>query len=194
MAGLRVLTLGVGDAFSAKYYSTCFALESAGRWLLVDCPHPIRKILREAAESAGISLQADQLEAVYLTHLHGDHVSGLEVLGYYFRYVVGRRLPVYTHRDVAAHLWDGVLAGSMEWAYEQPGAAPVQRSLGEFFELRFSRNTCRLPSGRSASCAARTSTACRRSPSSARPGGARSATAPTRSSIPNYWSGWRRPI
>ena len=43
---LRLLTLGVGDVFSARHYSTSFAVESNGHWLLVDCPHPMRKMLR----------------------------------------------------------------------------------------------------------------------------------------------------
>ena len=33
MSGLRLLTLGVGDAFSRFHYSTCFALEAEGSWL-----------------------------------------------------------------------------------------------------------------------------------------------------------------
>src|ERR1043165_5101489 len=48
MSGLRFLVLGVGDAFSARYYSSCFAVEFEGRWLLIDCPHPIRKMMRDA--------------------------------------------------------------------------------------------------------------------------------------------------
>ena len=41
----RFICLGCGDAFSALYYSSCLAIEAGGRTLLIDCPHPIRKIL-----------------------------------------------------------------------------------------------------------------------------------------------------
>jgi ribonuclease BN (tRNA processing enzyme) len=139
MTGMRLLTLGVGDAFSARHYSTCFALESGGRWLLIDCPHPIRKIVREGAAAAGITLDVDRLDAVVLTHLHADHASGLEVLGFYFRYVLGRRVPLYTHADVAESLWRGSLAGSMEWVIEGPGALPQQRHFEEFYDLHLMR-------------------------------------------------------
>jgi ribonuclease BN (tRNA processing enzyme) len=136
MNGLRLLCLGIGDAFSARHYSTCFALESDGRWILVDCPHPIRKIVREGALAAGAPLDVAQLDAVVLTHLHGDHVSGLEVLAYYFRYVLDRRVTLYTHPDVARLLWPGVLTGSMAWAIEAAGAPPRQRQFEEFFDYR----------------------------------------------------------
>src|SRR5262245_8216141 len=139
MSDLRLLCLGNGDAFSALYYSTCFALESGERWLLIDCPHPIRKIIREGAAAAKVNFDASRIDAIVLTHLHADHVSGLECLGYYFRYILGRSLVVYTHPDVANALWSGVLSGAMEWVIEKPGAIPRQRSLDDFFDLRLLR-------------------------------------------------------
>ncbi len=79
---LSFLTLGVGDAFSALRYSSCLAVEAEGQVLLIDCPHPIRKMMREASESSGVPLDADRVAGVALTHLHADHSSGLEGLGY----------------------------------------------------------------------------------------------------------------
>src|SRR5262249_4736515 len=70
---LRMIPLGVGDAFSAVYYSSCLALEAEGAWLLIDCPHPIRKVLREGGAAAGVPLDVDRFTAVVLTHLHADH-------------------------------------------------------------------------------------------------------------------------
>ena len=135
MSGLRLLTLGVGDAFSALYYSSCFALEAQGQWLLVDCPHPIRKIVREGACAAGLSLDVDRIDAMILTHLHGDHASGVEGLAFYFRYVLGRKLRLITHPEVAAQLWTGHLAGGMEWSLRETGEPPVRRKLDEFLEV-----------------------------------------------------------
>jgi ribonuclease BN (tRNA processing enzyme) len=135
MSGLRVLPLGVGDAFSAVYYSSCLALEADGAWLMVDCPHPIRKILREAGAAAGTAVDVPQFLGIALTHLHADHCSGLEGLGFYARFVDGRSLPLLAHPDVAARLWDGHLAGGMEWSVPGPGEALVRRQLADFFDL-----------------------------------------------------------
>jgi ribonuclease BN (tRNA processing enzyme) len=135
MDEFRLLPLGVGDAFSARYYSSSLALEAAGRWLLVDCPHPIRKIMREASATAGFVLDVPLIQAVVLTHLHADHASGIEGLGFFCRYVLGTRLPLIASPEVVAELWSRSLAAGMEWSLQEVGAPPVQRTLDEFFDV-----------------------------------------------------------
>jgi ribonuclease BN (tRNA processing enzyme) len=133
MTGLHLLPLGVGDAFSATHYSTCLALCAEGRWLLIDCPHPIRKMMREASMRSGVALDVDQIEAVALTHLHADHASGLEGFGFFSYFVLGRRARIAAHPEVARRLWDGHLAAGMERLALGQSSAP--KSFGDYFEL-----------------------------------------------------------
>ncbi len=133
MAELRLLPLGVGDAFSARHYSSCFVLQAGGQSILVDCPHPIRKILREGSAAAGTALDIGDLQAVIVTHLHGDHASGVEVLGFYCRYVLERKMPLIAAPGVLSDLWPRHLAGGMEWSLQEAGQPPVQRTLDDFF-------------------------------------------------------------
>ncbi len=135
MAGLRLLSLGIGNAFSAVSYSTCLALEAEGRWLLIDCPHPIRKMMREASLSAGVTLDAADVYAVALTHLHADHVSGLEGLAYYSRFLLNRPLNLLAHKSVSEHLWTGHLAAGMQYARHEPGGPVAEYHLADFFDL-----------------------------------------------------------
>lgn len=138
MSNFHFVTLGVGNAFSALYYSTALALQAEGAWLLIDCPHPIRKILRESSRSAGLSLDVENFLAVVLTHLHGDHASGLEGYGYYRHYALqGEPAKIYTHPEVAAHLWQGHLAGGMEWSMPKPGEPAIRRRFEDYFDLRY---------------------------------------------------------
>ena len=109
MSGLRFVPLGVGDAFTARYYSVSTAIEAEGRWLLVDCPHPIRKMMAESE----VALDAPDLDGVILTHLHGDHVSGLEGLAFFSHFLCKRPLPLLAHPEVVAPLWAHHLAPSM---------------------------------------------------------------------------------
>ncbi|MBK7976989.1 MAG: MBL fold metallo-hydrolase [Deltaproteobacteria bacterium] len=131
--GLSFVALGVGDAFSATHYSSSLAVESDGRWILVDCPHPIRKMLHDSREATG-GLDLDRVDAVLLTHLHADHCSGVEGLAYYLHFVLGRRVTLVAHPQVARRLWSGHLSAGMDRLMTPER---VRRAAGfeEFFDL-----------------------------------------------------------
>jgi len=142
MSGLRLLPLGVGDAYSALRYTTSLAIEAEGAWLLIDCPHPIRKMMREASATAGVQLDIDRISAVALTHLHGDHCSGLEIFGYYSRFELDRITPLLAHPTVSERLWDHCLSASMRWSRQGPGEPPIERRFDDYFQLMpLSQNT-----------------------------------------------------
>jgi ribonuclease BN (tRNA processing enzyme) len=134
MTGLQLLPLGIGDAFSALHYSHCLALCAEGRWLLVDCPHPIRKMMREASVRSGVELDVDRVAAVVLTHLHADHCSGIEGLGFFSHFALGRRATIVVHPEVAQRLWDGHLAAGMD-RLTTPSGRPLTRGLLDYFEI-----------------------------------------------------------
>ncbi len=106
---MRITALGTGDAFSADRYSSCLLLESGSTTILVDCPHPIRKVLKS---STGGRVDVADIDAVVLTHLHADHASGVEGFAWFCRFVLGRPMRLYAHEAVIAGLW-GQLAPSM---------------------------------------------------------------------------------
>jgi ribonuclease BN (tRNA processing enzyme) len=136
--GLRVLCLGVGDAHSARWYSSSLALQAEGSWLLFDCAHPIRKALREAADAAGLTLDVGDFAAVLLSHLHADHASGLEGWGFYSFFALGRPAVVLAHPEVIAPIWDRHLAATMGTLLPVPGsgAEPVVMSPEQYFAFR----------------------------------------------------------
>ena len=72
LANLRVHVLGSGDAFgSGGRLQTCLLVEGEGGRLLVDCGATSLVALRRAGIDPGT------IDAVALTHLHGDHFGGL---------------------------------------------------------------------------------------------------------------------
>src|SRR3954468_3064250 len=135
MSDVRIIPLGVGEAFTASNYTTCLALGVDDAWLLIECPHPIRKMLREATNAAGLPFDLDRVEAVAVSHLHADHCSGLEDFGYYTYFALGRRARLVMHPDVSAKVWDGLLAAGMAEVQMERDGPTVQKQLDDYFEL-----------------------------------------------------------
>jgi ribonuclease BN (tRNA processing enzyme) len=137
MSTVLLIPLGVGEAFTARHYTSCLALGVDDHWLLIDCPHPLRKMLREASIAAGLpaTMGIDRFDAAVVTHLHADHCCGLEDFGYYSFFAVGRRAKLLMHPEASARLWDGLLAAGMETIQSRPDEPPERKSLADYFEL-----------------------------------------------------------
>lgn len=128
-----VLMTGVGDAFSTVHWGTHFLVRKGDFVLAVDCPDSYRRALAQSGfEHDGEPLDAHHIDAMILTHLHGDHVNGLEMLACYLRFVHERKLKLYTSRDAAADLW-GRLWPSLKVLWD--GKVFHKQHLEDFFEM-----------------------------------------------------------
>lgn len=134
MPVLTLVPLGIGDAFSALNYSHSLAVGGDDHWLLIDCPHPIRKMMREAETTSGIGLDVDRIEAVVVTHLHADHVSGLEDFAYFNYFIVGRKTRVLAHPVVLERLWPETLQGGMGTNGRNHDGSPWKHGFDEYFD------------------------------------------------------------
>src|SRR2546428_11985428 len=73
--GVRVRFLGSGDAFgSGGRFQTCIHVQAAGAQVLLDCGASSLVAMRRF----GVDPQA--IDAVVLSHLHGDHFGGVPFL------------------------------------------------------------------------------------------------------------------
>jgi ribonuclease BN (tRNA processing enzyme) len=133
---LRVL--GSGAAFSRRYGTTCsvLTLPNGDRWL-VDCG-------RQAPEQlshAGLSWH--DIVGQLVTHVHGDHVYGLEEFAFVRYYCAedclqsvikgGARPRLAAHSAVLAELWE-VLGPSLRYRSNANGE-PVSGSLADYFDV-----------------------------------------------------------
>jgi ribonuclease BN (tRNA processing enzyme) len=121
MARFEVLVLGVGDTFSEKYHSSALLLSSNGFHLAVDCPDMYRSVLRSAADRSGRKVCVEDIDHVLITHVHGDHMNGLEGVAFYKHFAEGKRVQLITSPEVRAAIWDERLKASMSvlWDGEQ---------------------------------------------------------------------------
>jgi ribonuclease BN (tRNA processing enzyme) len=111
--GFEVVVLGVGDTFSDRHHTSALLLQCDGHALAIDCPDTYRAVLRDAAEASGRPLSLDTLDDVLITHVHGDHMNGLEGVAFYKRFAQGRRVRLIASPEVRDVIWDQRLVASM---------------------------------------------------------------------------------
>jgi len=75
---MRVLTLGVGDAFTKLHFGSSALIEGPHGYVLLDCPDLIHRTSHEATSRARWDVDASKIHDILLTHLHSDHCNGLE--------------------------------------------------------------------------------------------------------------------
>jgi ribonuclease BN (tRNA processing enzyme) len=113
MSDFEVVVLGVGDTFSEKHHSTALLLACDGLRVAIDCPDMYRSVLRDAAERSGRPLAIADVDHVLITHVHGDHMNGLEGYAFYKHFVEGKRVNLIASPEVRAVIWDERLKAPM---------------------------------------------------------------------------------
>ncbi|MDI1347376.1 MAG: MBL fold metallo-hydrolase [Pseudolabrys sp.] len=86
---MNLTIIGCGDAFgSGGRYNTCFMLETAKATLLVDCGASTMTALNAQ------KIDTNRIDAVVLSHLHGDHFGGLPFLLLHAQFLAKREKPM----------------------------------------------------------------------------------------------------
>ncbi|MFX0112914.1 MAG: MBL fold metallo-hydrolase [Candidatus Hodarchaeota archaeon] len=85
----KITFLGSGDAFSAggRFYSSLL-VNNDGKTFLIDVGPTTSLALRQ------IGISFEQIDYIFLTHSHGDHLGGLPFLFLEFQYRVNRKTPI----------------------------------------------------------------------------------------------------
>lgn len=130
---MRFVPIGVGDAFTESSYGSSLIVMGAGKSLLIDFPDPPRRALREASRLSGLDLRVETIDAAYLTHLHGDHVNGLEAMTFYRYFRERRKLRLAAAPPVLAQLW-GRLRPAMDRLIFGD-SRPRRMSLADYYDL-----------------------------------------------------------
>ena len=86
---MRLTIVGSGDAFgSGARFNTCFLLETARGKLLIDCGASSLVALKAQG------LDANGIDAIVLSHLHGDHFGALPFLLLEAQFLARRERPL----------------------------------------------------------------------------------------------------
>ena len=106
---MKITWLGTGSAFCLKNFQSSFIIEHNNKRLLVDAGGDCRWALN----AQGLTL-AD-IDAVYISHGHNDHVGGLEYVAFmtYFIPTFGKK-KLFIDGGLSHELWDSALRLGLE--------------------------------------------------------------------------------
>ena len=106
---MELYAIGTGSAFTMKNWQSNFIIRQNGKSFLIDAGGDIRFSMQKA----GFNL--NEIDAIYVSHLHADHIGGLEYFG--FCTLFNPTLPkpkLYGEANLLRDLWNKSLVGGME--------------------------------------------------------------------------------
>lgn len=124
---MKLQFLGTGSAFVSideNFQSNMILQSDTGKRLLIDCGSDARHSLK----AAGFTYK--DIDCVYVSHFHADHVGGLEWLAFcsYFD-EQAQKISLMIHPSMIGRLWNNVLSGGLQSLSSHPA------TINDFFEI-----------------------------------------------------------
>lgn len=114
---MKLLFLGAGSGLGKdlqNFQSNMLLTTNGGKKLLIDCGTDIRFSLTQAQYSP------QDIDAVYISHLHADHIGGLEWFALQRKFVCRTtKPPLIIHEELAHLLWEHSLSGGLKTLEDQ---------------------------------------------------------------------------
>ncbi len=112
---LEIMFIGTGTAFGKDLFNNNFIIVKGDTHLMVDLGMTGPIALKSVA-----GLDVSDIENVFITHSHADHIGGIEYLALFHRYVTNRlsdknKLKMIISEEYQEILWNLSLRGGMEW-------------------------------------------------------------------------------
>lgn len=106
---MKLTFIGTGTLNSKEMFHSNALFETpGGKRMLLDCGADCRHALK------AVDLWWEDIDAIYLSHLHGDHAGGLEQIGFARKFNPNLPLPkLFISAFLTDRLWETTLSGGM---------------------------------------------------------------------------------
>ena len=106
---MELIFAGTGSAFTMDNWQSNIVVKNKDKNMLIDCGSDIRFSLRD------IGMSVFDMDAVYISHLHADHIGGMETLAFCTFFVPTAKKPtLYCEGSLVKELWDTSLKGGLK--------------------------------------------------------------------------------
>lgn len=106
---MKLTFIGSGAAFTNNNYHSNILIELNNKKLLIDCGSDARFSLGD------LNYSFKDIDTVYISHIHADHVGGLEWLGFCRKFTPGSTRPnIIAHKNILDNLWEHCLSAGMK--------------------------------------------------------------------------------
>lgn len=111
----KIQFIGVGSAFTTRdyYQSNALVIAGSGKKLLIDCGTQAQFALEELGINN--SNIGKEIDGVYISHLHADHIGSMEWLALVTYFNPGFKRPkLFGIQSLMSDLWNKSLRGGLE--------------------------------------------------------------------------------
>lgn len=106
---MKIQFIGTGSAFTMENWQTNLLVKRNDRNMLIDAGGDVRWALKD------VGMSYKDIDAVYISHLHTDHIGGVEYLGFnsYFDPSVEEKIQFIANNELVRDSWKCVLSGGL---------------------------------------------------------------------------------
>lgn len=125
---MKLLFLGAGSGIGTdfgNFQSNMLLIADSGKKLLIDCGTDIRFSLTHAG------YRSQDIDALYVSHLHADHIGGIEWLAFQRKFAAQNGTPqLIIHEHLVQPLWEHSLSGGLRSLNEK------EATLSDYFVVQ----------------------------------------------------------
>lgn len=111
---LQLQMIGTGSAFAKKYFNNNALITCNGYTFMIDCGITAPWSLHQ------MNVPLSSIQGVLITHLHADHIGGLEEYALRMKYVYQIRPTLYIEAGLIEPLWEHSLKAGLNNTVEGP--------------------------------------------------------------------------